>query len=749
MKNQTYYTKIYNASYSFTNETGLIDTDIPFITFETMENEINIINDSNHNEILNTTGTAWLKIRNDFKTFQENGTIELWIKLYETNAHHRLMIDDRGVEIRFSSTGQVMVYNGIEGWIQVGSLTYSADTWYHLRFDFECNINNYKGLSNDTFYLYFNTIKYGAFDFHIPKDNATFFSVDGGGGGNMGFCLDAIGYNWLDNYTIGDNIIPLQEINNTALEVNRDEFNFEGLNDLYDDFDDDPLDWLDIETGCGDAVNIITTIPAPSKPSFDRIVGMFPYDDAIQGLKRENFNLESIFINISLSERYQFYDGYHNITIISYDNSMVIELKINDDGIFYYNGATYTMLVDETTENVYYKYDLFIHYQLNRCFLKINNGTLYTFDFPLLEVNKKGLKAIYLKSITEYGEAMTTYLDYVGVYGNGISQATDLGFGCMSNNLNKTFNSRKHYLFNIKSVGYFAVLISETNGIDYPTSNYGNNYIITDFNVHNNESYFENIYTLSDNIFENACMSIYLNNSYYNNNFNISFLEIEGFSLIESVNEYLPKIYIDSTLDKNVSYFYVDNYNRLNYIHNATIGIDYEYLWVWFDIPSMSSNNRSISFYGWTNSTTPTTFTIACSDYDDNIILLKPTYKYYHYLLKQEKIINGISIAITSYTENWTSVGFITSFSLKYLPTYTDLTITTLSLLLVIIPLIIILVPSLGFWRKFGKIGFILMFLLMSLICVITNLIPVWLFFLIAFGMSIFIIKEMSKKREI
>jgi len=94
------------------------------------------------------------------------------------------------------------------GWIDVpGAPTPVANTWYQIRIDFECTGGIYMELAQYKYQVWINNVKYGPFSFDIDESQAD----------EIGFVtsntdtpyetyLDAFGFSWEADYSIGDNL---------------------------------------------------------------------------------------------------------------------------------------------------------------------------------------------------------------------------------------------------------------------------------------------------------------------------------------------------------------------------------------------------------------------------------------------------------------------------------------------------------------------------------------------------------------
>jgi hypothetical protein len=105
-----------------------------------------------------------------------------------------------GADIFFHDDGNIYEHDGSQSVFT----TYDANTWTHMRLDFECGSGGYEGLSADTFYVYVNGVKFGPFDFMNPVLGIDQIWFDSGDDYSTRY-IDAIGYSWDPNYNIGDN----------------------------------------------------------------------------------------------------------------------------------------------------------------------------------------------------------------------------------------------------------------------------------------------------------------------------------------------------------------------------------------------------------------------------------------------------------------------------------------------------------------------------------------------------------------
>ncbi|MFX1385242.1 MAG: LamG-like jellyroll fold domain-containing protein, partial [Promethearchaeota archaeon] len=128
---------------------------------------------------------------------QTTGSIEFWILLTSTTHAQHITFYESGIirlTLSWSATGMFRYYNGFSHDIE----SYSANTWYHIRIDFNCVSDNSKIYRNGT--VVASPTLNG--DAASISDILIFTQTDSDG---FSFYVDAIGFSWDDNYNIGDN----------------------------------------------------------------------------------------------------------------------------------------------------------------------------------------------------------------------------------------------------------------------------------------------------------------------------------------------------------------------------------------------------------------------------------------------------------------------------------------------------------------------------------------------------------------
>lgn len=199
----------YNASYTFTND---IDGNVPigWVSYDT--GTCSSTKESSYNyhddvlKLLDNSGSSVCDIRNTFSA-QTYGTVELW--MLSNDCTGELDID---LMTGATYSGIIMIRDDLFKYYDKAYYTFSSsitpidDQWYHIRIDYECGAGGYLGLSADTGQLIVNGVNQGIFTFNTPVA-----SID-----TLGFrtitthqltgYFDGIGYSWLANYTIGNNL---------------------------------------------------------------------------------------------------------------------------------------------------------------------------------------------------------------------------------------------------------------------------------------------------------------------------------------------------------------------------------------------------------------------------------------------------------------------------------------------------------------------------------------------------------------
>ncbi|MFW9819841.1 MAG: hypothetical protein ACFFE5_09545, partial [Candidatus Thorarchaeota archaeon] len=152
---------------------------------------------------------------------KESGTVEFWLKNVDmaervyfaprngTTQLFRVLLADNMAKVTAQGpTGHDLA-------------AASADTWYHFSVDFECGTGNYKSLGQYEFAVTYHGIRYGPYKFWNNASFADDITFSGFWGYGNYYYVDAVGYSWDPDYSIGDNLnegLLLSFQNKTAVE---------------------------------------------------------------------------------------------------------------------------------------------------------------------------------------------------------------------------------------------------------------------------------------------------------------------------------------------------------------------------------------------------------------------------------------------------------------------------------------------------------------------------------------------------
>jgi hypothetical protein len=541
-------------------------------------------------------------------------------------------------------------------------------------------------------------------------------------------------------YNIGDNLIPYRNYTNIK-EIDKWEFfNNENGSATVNGQQDIPS-WDELLT--------IGYITKNLEQFEDETAVYFPIGDADhEGLERSinvsNGHVREVDFNVGWGTRLGSVKLHYFFDIDSYDATLICRLKIDDSvshgdlRLYYYNGSDYIELED--VNNIYTTFFINIMIIDNLVVLNLNYTTTLptessggsTYNFSTIVNDKDGIGDVKVEVYADsyYPANGGLLIDSIGVYVDGISQSND--FGNLYYAMNDDYNNIYDNFFTINATGFFgcSMISFEMSPQTYVFFSYQNA----------SEFSFKNTCGDNEKIVENAHLSITFNNS-----FNIYSVFIHGIILTDNTNDY--KLEFESSgIDIQENYFYVSN-NRLYW--NLDIDDDnLEYIQATFNIQNVASENRSLYFTSNIDGN-PKGYLSVEYESGSNSLMEFPYYlTTTNVILPQTESIDKFTILITDNDKdnNDFSEGYITNIRLIYYPDLA-ITITTLNLLGILVPLIIMIAPPLALNKKFGSSVIVPMFLLMSLVCVLTNLIPVWLFFIIAFSSIGFLI--MKKKVEV
>jgi len=192
----------YPGTYSFTNDD--LGSDPEDWTIDETGGTINVIAlEGSHNKIIEFNDTTSLyTIMEQSITPTILGTIEFWVSAKQTNHGFSIRLSDgvgstNYLNIALGNNGEFNYFDETVKDLPIPT-TYSADSWIHIRLDFNCTKGEYEiiidGISKGNCSFYGNPVEMDHFRFSSQSLTA---------GVNY---IDAIGYSWDPNYDIGDNL---------------------------------------------------------------------------------------------------------------------------------------------------------------------------------------------------------------------------------------------------------------------------------------------------------------------------------------------------------------------------------------------------------------------------------------------------------------------------------------------------------------------------------------------------------------
>ncbi len=754
IRNITEYTELYNATYSFTNEIdGLNNTNINFIDSKSGNGLISIINNFNgHSKVLKIDFEASASTYgyNDFLD-QDFGTIEFWISSsdsintialwfkHETDLIASLVINN----------DLVRIWSGAYDYNEA----YSEPEWIHIRFDFESGGGGYKGLGADTFKIYINDVSHGAYTFNVNVDHIDNIELQVANNAEIGY-FDGIDYSWNPFYFLNKNLIPLISLNTTNKEINGYDFALDGIDNFYSIGYGSHLDLIQTWEITGNEATIFFDYTNENEWLRDRVIRFEQTGGAGGGfINKDDLNIIDNFINITLAFNLSVYNingGYIQFETYS-DSKLLVDLRIYKTGgninLAYHDGS-YNDLYSGINLNDIYLINLLINLEIDKAFLQLqeNDITIINDNFPLENDNELNVDSIDFGTVGNAGNHLVIDVDYIGIYKSGRSYITpDATYMWLDFTFHKTWIYTNQNLFSMISNGTLSIYGMHSSGdIRYFPGLFPGAilYTIDDFSSHDNSLYFYNIYNVSQSAqIQFAHLIIYSKDTFL-----IDYLNIEGTKLTEGLNEH-SLVFNYSGVNINNSYFYTDTSNRLQFIHNSD-DTNLEYIQASFNINNISSNGRAISFLSTKNDIAFGNFRINFTDDTSNILNIPNILTTTRVILTQNKTINKFIILISDNDDNSISgqtLGYIDNL-LLYFSENIDVSIITVAIITMMIPLILIITPTFIISNRIGKGAILPMFTLMSLILVATDIIPIWLFFVIAYSISLFIF---LKKNEV
>jgi hypothetical protein len=748
IRNQTNPTNYYNSSYSFTDDTDYSDTPLNWIFTTGTGADGGVIPSLQlHDKVFEgnktTSGAGHsLNLEQEFESAQTFGTVEFWIQHTDVDLNHANYIFLRnGVTsaVRINVQSDLwQYYDPVQKTIP-NVKTPLEDTFQHVRIDFELTVGGYLGLNQYESIISVNGISSGALDLNSDEaqiDNLYFACSDWHT--NYNFIIDSVGYSWLSNYTIGDNLLPYFILNSSVQEIDRWEFLHREDGTITENMDEAPF-WDEINT----AVRIAKSHPNSTDGSIAYWqIGSTTHEGIYNNIDEPFSYVREVVFRVGRESNTAQQDLYELYTIDSYDDTLMVRLLITDNG--YSNGDLHLLYWDVDVGyielldvlDVWYYNTINISIINSLVYLNYNNTNYY--QFPAL-TNKVGIGDVQVETYLGGVQAVQTnlFVDSIGVYINGSSYSDDFGV-LLYGSGNSIYNPKTQNLAFINATGNYAMDVIGSAVVGW----WDNSVNIYPFQYYN-ESQLHNTYYKSSTSLSNSYIAITTNNT---NTLDIYDLYVKGININDGNLNY-SALYDSGNVDSNVSYWYLDLNNYVNYFLNANDN-NTEYIQITFDVPDLTMYNRSFLY-------TPNNFNvfgkelrINYGDSTTSIFEIPFGQLNQRVYLPLDKIFISLSILITDNDMyyNYNSTGYFFDFIMRSSESHL-LNVSTSNLLSALTPLLfVILLPSLIITFSFKKVrvdddlgGKVLLPIIATFTMVAFWFaeIELWMFFLMILGFGI------------
>ena len=386
----------------------------------------------------------------------------------------------------------------------------------------------------------------------------------------------------------------------------------------------------------------------------------------------------------------------------------------------YYDGSDYNNIT-LIPEDINQQFNLIINSDL----VILKNGTVLLSTFSTI-VSKKGLSEVKFycnagagANYDLWGTHTFIKAENIGIFSNGTSISDD--FYHFSWDFNKDWDSFNHSIFRSHVIGNFS--ITANTEVLYPRAYYSEKLILSVYDWFGGYGEGEIFLYLED-----CNLTITTNEA-----ITFNYFYIDGIRLVENDNRY-NMVYNGFGVNSNNSYFYVDSNNRLQFNLDTNDG-GLEYIEASFDVENVALENRSVAFKSNLNGDSSGFLRLNYTDETSTFLGIPTHATTTSIILPQEKSLDTFIILVSDLDtfESGSTTGHITDIKLIYVPDIV-ITITTISILDVMIPLMILLIPTFAVYKKFGEDAIIPMFILMSVVCLVAELIPAWLFVVLMVG---------------
>ncbi len=746
----TNITQHYNATYSFEND---INGTVPNGWIKTGDGVVEVLNNYNeHDKVLNISGIGVdvVQLQNQFIDY-DYGVIEFWI-------YNKGYTGGSGVISLYGGTTASELFFGGDGSITWRTFTGSYDSigifdlnvWNHFKFSL-----NTTGNRNNNLSIWVNEIQYlneGETYFDTSYFDVLFFGMST----VSNYVIDAIGYSWDTNYSIGDNIVPyfLTENSTDTLlyEVDKNEFYYYDYSnpnfDTYANGDDNPSGWIDIENG-QDNTNIY------EKSATDNVVrmvgngvtaegtGLYQYFGQDYGNVNVTWNIDIIDVDNDF--------GIFRCNIHSRDGSLVVSIALLTNAVIgvvlsHFDGSSYnTLQTNLGLTNFTFK--VFIDYSSDTFIFNWYEGSSFqdTYMLPLNINGKNGLGIVnYTMDVTASPpNNFEVDLDKVGVYVNGTSLVQDFAFVNFWNILSPE-NGHQHFTSDYS----FIEILSESDDLGYAFFTAFVPYAPDDFpSIFERQLFIHNVTErrhLQDFEFLPGEKYIYGPGirAFFTSRTEILNITYRTAILWDSVGNLRYTSQFDTSMDLT-SYFYVSDSGSLLFNHYVKDD-SLEFIQLTFDIVNTLVLNHTLVHDIFKSGISEAILRLNYSD-DTSSLIYFQNYPVHGNLILPDKVLNQFIVLVSDNDlyDNANTTGSVDTLTLQYIPDWT-INIVSVDLITVLIPLMVIIIVSVVFSQVLGKESIVPLLLIMSVLLFIVELLPFWLLFIsiTVFGGIIFTDKD-------
>lgn len=775
LRNQTVNTQTYNASFTFTNDTiggkplGWFDGSLHAGDSDYGINATYL----GHDMVLNLTADTGNEYSHTYTAFTSgsSGFVEFYLLADDTTEFGGDAVTIATDEGASGTSHVTSVYisneviyatqtNGAGGTQAINMGAIANFTWVHIIVEYEFSTDtlsvwrdgvNYIDSQNFPYDNDFTTDEVDVIEVFSWHDNLP----------STSFYVDAIGYTDDPFYIRGDNYYPLRNLTG-YLEVDKYDWTLYGVDTAYTHSDEvvNPQGWTTTnpETqlwythsfGNGREIDLYW-FGVGNEPNYNTLLAQ-DFNDA--GSNWDYYEISWEFYPTQLENN----NGLFELLIDSADDTRLFEIRgltvkaETKMTTWYWNGGWNQFLLPlvDIDEAHYYRWDLswVSGFEFGKVELYEDNVLMGSWWIDFVDSGTGiGTVTVELSSFNAPGDVNLIAMEDFKIDKNGESFYDD-GFGFATIDLELDaetwdFDERSNILIN--TVGNLSV--GGSQGVYTPDIS---EFELADSNIYvNNEILNWNGFgKMSGDGLTNPYLHLYIQDENVIEQI-LNSIRIDGVVLNEGTNEYFM-IFDSSGITTNDSYFYVDDTSgQLRYRLN-TDDTDPEWILCEFDIPDTFTEDRRLLFRSDINGMSDGYMRVNYTDATSSIFQI-PTYATKTAnVLPQSKYIATLIVQITDNDNvdiNDETTGYVSELEILFSGDITT-SITTINLVNVLVPLIIMFVPTFAIYERYGKSTIVPVFIFMTIICFASGLIPTWLFFIIMIASAGFIFME-KKRRDL